>query len=105
MVLLRLALASALLLIPAGALAHRDADWIRKGKEYGWCCGPKDCERAPPGAVLAENGVYVIPSTRQSFAFRGRPEDRIFPSIDTDYWWCLYPDGRIRCLFVPPLTW
>jgi hypothetical protein len=105
MVLPRLALAVTLLLISSAALAHGDADWIRQGADYGWCCGPQDCERAPVGAILLEDGIYVVPSTRQSFAFRGRPEDRIFPSIDADYWWCLYPDGRIRCLFVPPLTW
>ena len=101
----RLALMAAMSLLPLTALAHGDADWIRRGADYGWCCGSKDCERAPSGAVIVDDGVYIIPSTNQSFAFRGRPEDRIFPSIDADYWWCLYPDGRIRCLFVPPVTW
>lgn len=92
-------------LFPAAAHAHGEAAWIQKGKEHGWCCGEHDCERAPAGSVQMNGSIYIIPSTNQSFANLGRPEDRVFPSIDMDYWWCKYPDGRIRCLFVPPLTW
>ena len=107
MSLARLAILVVLLpsLVPTAVLAHGEAEWIQKGKDHGWCCGPQDCERAPAGAILLDGGVYLIPSTRQSFANRGRPEDRVFPSIDMDYWWCKYPDGRVRCLFVPPLAW
>ena len=92
-------------IVPARAFAHGEAEWIQKDVAHGWCCGEHDCERAPTGAVVMNGGLYLIPSTNQSFANRGRPEDRVFPSIDLDYWWCKYPDGRVRCLFVPPLTW
>ena len=85
---------------------HGEAEWIQNSPQYGWCCGPKDCERAPAGAVVPRSGdTYVIPSTNQVFRNWGRPEDRVFPSIDLDYWWCHYPDGRVRCLFVPPLSY
>lgn len=92
-------------IVPARAFSHGEAEWIQKDLAHGWCCGEHDCERAPTGAVVMNGGLYLIPSTNQSFANRGRPEDRVFPSIDLDYWWCKYPDGRVRCLFVPPLTW
>jgi hypothetical protein len=104
-VLIRTALTIFFALVPSLALAHGEAEWIQKSKEHGWCCGPKDCERVPKGAVILKGEIYIIPSTSQSFHFGGRPEDRIFPSIDMDYWWCKYPDGRVRCLFVPPMTW
>jgi hypothetical protein len=92
--------------LPLAVPVHGEAEWIQQSREFGWCCGPKDCERTPEGAVIAKSGdVYVIPSTNQIFFNRGRPEDRVFPSIDLDYWWCRYPDGRIRCLFVPPLSY
>jgi hypothetical protein len=87
------------------AFAHGQAEWIQQDPGYGWCCGPHDCERAPVGAVVLRGGNYFIPSTNQSFAFPGGPGEYIYPSIDLNYWWCRYPDGRVRCLFVPPLSW
>lgn len=103
------------------AYGHGDAGWIEKNPAYVdsnniHCCGVHDCERAPPGAIVATKDGYFIPSTNQFFP---RPEEGNQPSgshwsIDQDFWWCVVVDMsqyfgetqprvpfHVKCIFPP----
>ena len=90
------------------ALAHGDAMWIEnnigapEGERYlddqlVHCCGPKDCEVAPEGAIIEKDGKMHIPSTGQYFTYKQRGS---YISIDEHWWWCRR-DGVVKCVFRP----
>ena len=85
---------------PSVAFAHGEAAWIQRS--HPQCCGERDCERAPYGAVKRTGSGYYVYPTGQSF-----PESETKFSEDGDYWWCRFMSGsnagQVRCLFVPPV--
>jgi hypothetical protein len=91
------------------AHAHGDAAWIMNNERTKHCCGPRDCEKAPPHAVVEQDGGWFIPDTGQMFTTSA---DNVYPSKDGDFWWCRSheregrepADGNVRCLFVPVET-
>lgn len=83
-------------------LAHADAAWIMSDRRYvtelgEHCCGPSDCERAPPGAVVATASGWRIAETGQEFDFDTKA---LYISKDADFWWCRRR-GKVVCLFTP----
>lgn len=92
----------AVILGSAGALAHGDAEWIMREPRYvtemkTHCCGPRDCERAPKGAVVSTGSGWMIAANGQVFDF---DSPALYISIDTDFWWCRR-EQRVVCLFTP----
>lgn len=87
-------------LLPGRALGHGEAGWIMANPETAYCCGPSDCERAPPGAVVMVGNAWRVVSTGQLFADDAKD---MHWSRDADWWWCR-PDGvTVKCLFKPLL--
>lgn len=96
-------LAAALALLAGPARGHGDARWIMDDPQTAFCCGPQDCEPAPPGEV-----VEIGPD---AWRFRGvdfhRGDRRTFPAQPHPtqglvFWYC-QPQGQpVRCLFFPP---
>ena len=95
--------AAALMLAPVAALAHGNADWIRRNPDYiardgTACCGPQDCDIAEPGEL-----------ERLPDGWRHRPTGSVlrdkqigvYPSIDTRLWRCVR-DGQLMCVFRGP---
>ena len=93
----------------AVALAHDDAYWIERNKEYTsaigeHCCGPKDCYRISADVVYEEGNVITYLPTQQKFR-RGTKGTYL---SETDDWWICegkrYPGFGYRpaiCLFHP----
>lgn len=98
------AILAALLIAPAMAHAHGEAQWIQDNPQYLrqestlHCCGPTDCERAPPGSFHRVPGGWRVKSTGQFF-----PESRrgTYPSPNLDAWWCRNTE-RVFCIFPAP---
>jgi hypothetical protein len=90
------------LLIQGPVHAHDDAMWIELGGYLdaagNRCCGPKDCYRAPAGAIVRTADGWMTPSTGRRWR-RGEPG--LYPSEDITAWWCVR-DGEVYCIFVPP---
>jgi len=87
------------LVVPTGARAHGEYDWIRQGGYQsvrgGPCCGADDCHKVKPGDVSVEGEVYRVKSWGAQF-----PIEHTMPSEDGHIWMCL--DAMdVRCLFVP----
>ena len=84
------------------ALAHDDAEWIMREPRYltasgMHCCSPRDCSKAPPGAVELHPGGFKIAEPAQVWEFGNKG---LYISIDRDYWWCVRRP-LVVCLFVP----
>ncbi len=90
--------AAAIMLVPAAAWPHGDAEWIQRDVEWRWCCGPEDCRRAEPGEVVVTPSGFLIRRTNQVFVegMRGLYHHR----QDQDFWLCIR-GGAVICLFVP----
>jgi len=98
----------ALFAIGASALGHDAASWIQGDPLYigidgAHCCGPQDCERAPPDAAVQNGAGWDVPSTGQRFA---DGQQGLYQSNDGGLWWCRRGDyrlghPRVVCLFVP----
>lgn len=97
----------ALVLIAAAglAMAHGDADWIEKDKTYRdpgdrHCCGVADCQRLPQDQVERLPGAWRYKPSGQVFKM---DDPGVYPSIDSDFWGCVYTgSATLRCFF-PPL--
>lgn len=87
---------AAVALAGSTAWAHGDAAWIQK--KHPRCCGENDCHRLVSGSVFPVPGGYAIAWQDQTYQV-GVHE--ALPSVDSDYWLCVEPDGRLRCLFAP----
>jgi len=97
-------------LCPAAvALAHDDAHWIERNKEYTsaigeHCCGPKDCYRISADLVYEDGNVITYLPTQQKFK-RGTKGTYL---SETDDWWICegrrfpgFSSARAICLFHP----
>lgn len=97
-----LAILAALIFGPYVAHGHDEASWIMASPNFGWCCGERDCEVAPEGAIVEQEGGMFIPSTGQFFPY-GDPAENL--STDDRYWWCRFMSGsragEVRCVFRP----
>lgn len=78
--------------------ADKGIDWIRKHPKLGWCCGPQDCKRLPPGAVKpTPRGWSVVPNGEII------PYGKTLPAPDTHGPIACYnlSTMTVRCLFMP----
>ncbi len=86
---------------PGVVPVHGDYDWIRSGdyhnKKGHACCGRDDCSVVPHDRVRAGPDGFVLLGRDLSV----RRGDAL-SSEDGKFWLCAYPDGRVRCFFVPP---
>lgn len=97
----------AVYLLPLAALAHEDADWIRrdglKNRMGEYCCGVQDCQAVDPENVKEGPGGYEISGVVGGFELIPYSEPMPF-SIDGRLWICRYNTDRLRrrCVFDKP---
>lgn len=86
------------------ALAHDDAEWIRrdgfKNAIGELCCGPRDCSALRDGDVRVTSAGYYIVSLKETVPFG---EALPTPAAIGGYWRCAW-GGTRRCFFAPPGT-
>ncbi len=87
------------LIVVATALAHGDADWIRRGgytdKSGASCCGREDCRQLAADDVIEEPNSYFVKPLRRNI-----PKWNVYLSVDEHYWVCVV-NGQIKCFFAP----
>ena len=90
---------------PAPAWGHGDADWIRRGgykdRQGVSCCGPNDCAVAHPDEVDDRPDGWQVsfqcgPRRHSTFVAKADAQQ----SEDGQMWRCVI-GCRVRCLFLP----
>lgn len=98
-------LSALLILTPATAFAHDDAEWIMNNPTTAHCCGPEDCEELQDGTVVqTKKGYRIILRHRTYHVPYGSPA--VHPSINAKWWICVVHgdtmmEDDFKCLFAP----
>jgi hypothetical protein len=91
------------ILLPWTVAAHGDAWWIARYPGYvdrlgRHCCGPSDCEPAPPGLSIRELGDGVVIDGH--LLRYGEPG--VYWSRDERWWVCVdLVSRKAKCVFRP----
>jgi hypothetical protein len=79
------------------ARAHGDAAWIMANPLTRHCCGPDDCREIPAEHVRLVGEIYFVDDPPLAW----NSNYGTYASINSNYWACVTPDGRVKCFFAP----